>query len=120
MEIFREFTFEAAHRLPNVVPGHKCGRLHGHSFKAEIHVRGPVGAQTGWVIDYADIKEAFRPLEQELDHNYLNEIEGLSNPTSEHIARWIWRRLRPTLPVLCRVQVKETCNCGAVYSGEDD
>ncbi|HEX6779115.1 MAG TPA: 6-carboxytetrahydropterin synthase QueD, partial [Ktedonobacterales bacterium] len=90
MEIFKEFTFEAAHRLPNVPPGHKCARLHGHSFRVEVHVRGPVDPETGWVMDFGDIKETFQPYYDQLDHNYLNEIAGLSNPTSEHLARWIW------------------------------
>ena len=112
MDVFKEFTFEAAHRLPNVHSSHKCARLHGHSFRVEIHVRGPVGDSSGWVMDFADLKTAFQPLYDQLDHNYLNEIEGLSNPTSENLARWIWRRLRPSLPALCQVTVRETCNGG--------
>src|SRR5437762_11104539 len=98
MEIFKEFTFEAAHRLPHVPVGHKCGRLHGHSYRFEIHVRGPIDDRLGWVIDFSDIKAAFRPLNEQLDHYYLNEIEGLDNPTSENLARWVWQRLRPSLP----------------------
>jgi 6-pyruvoyltetrahydropterin/6-carboxytetrahydropterin synthase len=117
MEIFKEFTFEAAHRLPHVSPGHKCGRLHGHSFRVEIHVRGEVGAQSGWVIDFGDIADAFRPLRDQLDHNYLNEINGLSNPTSEVIAEWLWERLQPRLPALSKVVVRETCTSGCVYIG---
>lgn len=120
MDIFKEFTFEAAHRLPHVPEGHKCARLHGHSFRVELHVRGPVDPATGWVMDFADIKRAFQPLYDQLDHNYLNEIEGLANPTSEHLARWIWRRLRPSLPELCRVVIHETCTSGCIYQGEDD
>ena len=120
MEIFKEFTFEAAHRLPNVPPEHKCFRLHGHSFRCEVHVRGPVDARHGWIIDFADIKAAFDPLHKILDHHYLNEVEGLSNPTSEILAQWIWRRLRPNLPLLCRVVVKETCTSGCIYEGQDD
>ncbi len=118
MDVFKEFTFEAAHRLPNVPPGHKCGRLHGHSFKAEVHVRGDVGDDTGWVVDFADIKAAFAPLYKQLDHSFLNEIEGLSNPTSENLAQWIWRQLEPTLPGLCKVVVRETCTSGCIYRGE--
>ena len=120
MEIYKEFTFEAAHRLPNVPPGHKCSRLHGHSFRCEVHVRGEVGAETGWILDFADIKAAFEPLHRELDHTYLNEVEGLSNPTSEHIARWIWRRLRPALPGLSAIVLRETCTAGSIYRGEDE
>ena len=98
MEIFKEFTIEAAHRLPNVPVGHKCGRLHGHSFRVEIYLKGSVGDNSGWVLDFADIKKAFQPFYDQLDHNFLNEVQGLSNPTSENIARWIWRHLYPTLP----------------------
>ena len=115
--IFREFTFEAAHRLPRVPEGHKCGRLHGHSWRAEIHVHGPVGEETGWVMDFADIKAAFAPLHDQLDHRDLNEVEGLENPTSENVARWIWDRLSPALPSLFTVIVRETCTSGADYRG---
>ena len=120
MEIFKEFTFEAAHRLPNVPAGHKCARLHGHSFRVELHVRGPVEPETGWVQDFGEIKQAFQPFYDQLDHHYLNEVEGLSNPTSEHLARWIWQRLHPALPGLCRIIVRETCTAGCIYQGEED
>src|SRR5690606_7061145 len=98
MEIFKSFTFEAAHRLPNVPAGHKCGRLHGHSFEVTLHIGGSVETTTGWVMDFADIKRAFAPLYEQLDHNFLNEVDGLSNPTSENLARWIWGHARPALP----------------------
>ena len=117
MEIFKEFVFEAAHRLPNVPEGHKCARLHGHSFTVQIYVSGEVGPLTGWVLDFADIKAAFAPFYEMLDHHYLNEIEGLENPTSENIASWIWARIRTILPGLSKVIVKETCTSGAVYRG---
>lgn len=117
MEIFKEFTFEAAHRLPHVIAGHKCGRLHGHSFRVEVHVRGELGAQSGWVIDFADIAAAFKPLRDQLDHHYLNDIEGLSNPTSEVIAVWLWERIHPRLPNLSKVVVRERCTSGCVYVG---
>jgi 6-pyruvoyltetrahydropterin/6-carboxytetrahydropterin synthase len=119
MEIFKVFTIEAAHRLPHVPPGHKCARLHGHSFRVEVHVRGRVGEHTGWVMDFADIKAAFQPLFDQLDHRYLNEVEGLSNPTSENLARWIWERLSPRLPLLSKVVVGETCTSGCGYRGPD-
>jgi 6-pyruvoyltetrahydropterin/6-carboxytetrahydropterin synthase len=117
MHIFKIFHIEAAHRLPNVPPGHKCARLHGHSFRVEIHVAGEPEAVTGWVMDYADIKAAFQPLFEQLDHHYLNEIKGLENPTSELLARWIWQRLKSALPGLDRVVVHETCTAGASYAG---
>jgi 6-pyruvoyltetrahydropterin/6-carboxytetrahydropterin synthase len=117
VEIFREFTFEAAHRLPHVPAGHKCARLHGHSYRVEVRVRGDVGPVTGWVMDFADIAAAFRPVHDALDHRYLNEVPGLQNPTSEVLARWIWERLVDGLP-LAAVTVRETCTSGAVYTGE--
>lgn len=120
MHIFKTFQIEAAHRLPSVPPGHKCARLHGHTFMVEIRVRGRVGEESGWVQDFADLDAAFRPLRERLDHACLNEIEGLENPTSENLARWIWRRLRAALPGLCRVTVQENCTCGCIYCGEDE
>ena len=118
MEVFKEFQFEAAHLLPNVPPDHKCRRLHGHSFRVAVHVAGPLHPQAGWVMDFADIGHAFKPIMDALDHRYLNEIDGLSNPTSEHIARWIWARLKPALPGLSKIVVKETCTSGCTYEGD--
>jgi 6-pyruvoyltetrahydropterin/6-carboxytetrahydropterin synthase len=118
VEIFREFTFEAAHRLPYVPPGHKCGRLHGHSYRVALHVEGPVGEQTGWVRDFAELSDAIEPLLAQLDHYYLNDVEGLDNPTSEVLARWIWARIRPAVPDLSQVVVHETCTSGCAYRGE--
>jgi 6-pyruvoyltetrahydropterin/6-carboxytetrahydropterin synthase len=117
-EIFKDFTFEAAHRLPHVPDGHKCSRLHGHSFRVALHITGPVESDSGWLMDFADLKEAFAPLYEQLDHHYLNEIAGLDNPTSENIARWIWDKLKAALPQLSQVVVQETCTSGAVYRGE--
>ncbi|MCK6370674.1 MAG: 6-carboxytetrahydropterin synthase QueD [Gammaproteobacteria bacterium] len=120
MEIYKEFIFEAAHRLPNVPPGHKCARLHGHSWRGSIFVRGEVGEHTGWIMDYADIKRVFQPIYDQLDHNYLNDIEGLENPTSEVLAKWIWRQLKPGLPALSKVVINETCSSGCIYRGEEE
>lgn len=117
-EIYKEFGFEAAHRLPRLPETHKCHRLHGHSYKVGISVSGPVDPDLGWVIDFGDIKEAFKPLKQRLDHYYLNEVEGLENPTSENLAKWIWDRLAPSLPLLAAVRVHETCTTGCIYRGE--
>jgi len=117
-EIAKTLTFEAAHRLPNVPPGHKCARLHGHSFKVDIKVAGEVDAHTGWVQDFDDLKRAFEPLHAVLDHHYLNEVPGLENPTSENLARFIWMRLRPALPGLVEVTVHETCTSRCAYRGE--
>lgn len=118
MEIYKEFTFEAAHRLPNVPEGHKCARLHGHSFQVRLVVAGPVGERSGWVMDFGDIKKAFKPIWERLDHYYLNDIPGLENPTSENIAVWIWRELKPALPELTRIEIRETCTSGCVYQGD--
>ncbi len=118
MEIFKVFQIEAAHFLPNVPPDHKCRRMHGHSFRIEVHVAGPVEAETGWVMDFADLKQAFKPLFEQLDHRCLNDIDGLENPTSENLARWIWSRLQPELPGLSKIVVQETCTSGCVYAGE--
>lgn len=120
MEIWKDFTFEAAHRLPNVPEGHKCARLHGHSFRTRVYVSGPVDPELGWVVDFADIKAAFKPLEQQLDHHYLNEVPGLENPTSENIAAWMWKNLRPVLPGLSKIIVRETCTSGCVYTGDEE
>ena len=117
MEIYKEFRFEAAHRLPNVPDGHKCKRLHGHSYRVRVYVDGDLDPALGWVIDFADIAAAFEPLRLRLDHYYLNEIEGLANPTSEVLARWIWVRLEPVLPILSGIEVGETCTAGCVYRG---
>jgi 6-pyruvoyltetrahydropterin/6-carboxytetrahydropterin synthase len=117
VEIFKEFTFEAAHRLPNLPETHKCSRLHGHSYRVMVHVTGDVGEESGWVMDFGDVKAAFKPLEDQLDHYYLNDVEGLENPTSEVLAQWIWRRLTPALPELSAVTVRETCTSGCTYRG---
>lgn len=117
MDIFKVFTIESAHRLPNVPAGHKCARVHGHSFRIELQVSGPVDPQFGWVIDFAEIKAAFQPLHEQLDHHYLNDIDGLQNPTSENLARWIWTHLKPRLPLLAEVVVHETCTSGCRYRG---
>jgi 6-pyruvoyltetrahydropterin/6-carboxytetrahydropterin synthase len=117
MEIFKEFSFEAAHRLPHVPEGHKCARLHGHSFQARIYVEGEIHAEQGWVMDFADIKRHFEPIYQALDHHYLNEIPGLDNPTSEILAQWIWERLKPNLSGLSKIEIRETCTSGCVYRG---
>lgn len=117
MDISKTFRIEAAHRLPNVPPGHKCSRLHGHSFGIEVHVQGPLHAELGWVMDFADLSAAFAPLFDTLDHRYLNEVPGLENPTSENLARWVWNELEPRLPLLDHVIVHETCTSACRYDG---
>ena len=112
--IFKDFTFEAAHKLPRVPEGHKCGRLHGHSYKVRIFISGDVDDHSGWVIDFDEIKKAWKPLGDILDHNYLNDIEGLENPTCEVLAEFIFNFMNNSLNV-SQVEVMETCTCGAIY-----
>jgi len=118
VRLVRAFSFEAAHRLPHAPVGHKCGRLHGHSFRVEVACEGEVNAKTGWLLDFAEIKGAFAPLFEQLDHRYLNEIDGLENPTAENLARWIWTPLKERLPMLTQVTVAETCTARCEYRGE--
>ena len=117
MDIFKVFTIEAAHRLPNVPDGHKCARLHGHSFRIELHVSGEPDAHTGWVMDFAELKALFQPVYDRLDHHYLNDIPGLENPTSEVLATWVWEQVKPRVPLLSQVVVHETCTSGCRYTG---
>ena len=115
MDIFKIFQIEAAHRLPHLPEGHKCARLHGHSFRIEVHVRGEPDPALGWVMDFAELKVAFEPVFEQLDHRYLNDVPGLENPTCEQLARWIWQALKPSLPRLHRIVVHETCTAGCAY-----
>ena len=121
LEVFKIIQFEAAHRLPHLPADHKCFRLHGHSFKVKITIADTVqtsGENQGMVIDFSDIKQAFKPLYKQLDHNYLNDIDGLENPTSENLAIWIWQQLKPILTNLTSIEVMETCNAGCIYRGK--
>jgi 6-pyruvoyltetrahydropterin/6-carboxytetrahydropterin synthase len=117
MKITQAFRFEAAHRLPHVPQTHRCHRMHGHSYRIELALCGPVDARTGFVADFFDVEEAFRPLLKKLDHQCLNDVEGLENPTAENIAVWIWDRTKPQLPQLSSVRVYETADCWAEYDG---
>lgn len=117
IELRKEFCFEAAHRLPGVPATHKCARLHGHSFRVEVVLDGPVDPSSGWLVDFAQVDDAFAPLLDQLDHHCLNDIEGLANPTSEVLALWIWDRLHPRLPMLCAVTVHETHDASCTYRG---
>jgi 6-pyruvoyltetrahydropterin/6-carboxytetrahydropterin synthase len=118
VELVKDFRFEAAHFLPNVPEGHKCRRVHGHSFRGEVAVRGDVDPQTGWLIDFADLKKSVDPIVARLDHYFLNEIEGLENPTSELLAVWIWEHLAPNVPQLFRITIEETCTSRCHYYGQ--
>ena len=118
MELRKSFQFEAAHLLPRLPKSHKCRRLHGHSFKVEIVVTGECDRKLGWLMDYADVSKAFEPVWGKLDHRYLNDIPGLENATSENVAAWIWKKLKPKLPLLTEIVVAETCQSRCVYRGE--
>ncbi len=117
VELRKSFQFEAAHLLPHLPEDHKCRRLHGHSFSVELVIAGECDPKLGWLMDYAEVSKAFKPLWEQLDHRYLNEVEGLENPTSENIAKWIWDRLKPKLPLLSQILVAETCNSACIYRG---
>lgn len=117
VRLVKTVGFEAAHRLTRVPETHKCARMHGHSFKVELAIVGEVDPEKGWLVDYAEIAEAWRPLHEQLDHNCLNDVPGLENPTSEYIAHWIWSRLKLSLPGLERVVVCETCQSRCEYEG---
>jgi 6-pyruvoyltetrahydropterin/6-carboxytetrahydropterin synthase len=116
-QLVRDYAFEAAHFLPNVPDGHKCARMHGHSYKIGIVIEGDVDPHRGWVIDFAEIDEVVGPIVRRLDHQVLNEIDGLGNPTSEHLAGWLWRALKPRLPLLVELSVSETASSRCVYRG---
>jgi 6-pyruvoyltetrahydropterin/6-carboxytetrahydropterin synthase len=118
VRLVHEFRFEAAHRLPRLPETHKCFRLHGHSFRVELTIEGPVNPDTGWLLDFGELHTLFKPLHDQLDHHYLNEIPGLENPTSEVLAQWIWQKIKPRLSPLTRVTVFETCDSRCEYEGK--
>src|SRR5215831_2811928 len=118
VRLAHEFRFEAAHRLPRVPPEHKCARLHGHSFRVELAIAGPVNPATGWLIDFGELLALWAPLHEALDHRYLNDVPGLDNPTSEILAKWIWDKIKPKLAELETVTVFETCETRCEYRGE--
>ena len=115
--IFHVFHLECARRLPRLPAEHPCARLHGHSFRIEVHVSGPLNAGLGWVVDFAELDAAWRPIAAQLDHRTLNDVPGLDNPTSENLAAWLWDRLQPALPGLDKIVVQETVHAGCVYTG---
>lgn len=118
VEIVKEFRFEAAHKLTNVPEGHKCGRLHGHSFRLEVKLQGEIDPVNNWLIDFGDISKIVKPMvDNELDHQYLNDLEGIGNPTSEALCIWIWQRIKPQLPELIELVVHETNSARCIYRG---
>ena len=114
-KIYKEFHFDAAHFLPNTPDTHKCHRLHGHTYHVTLYLTAEELDETGWVVDFGEIKRFFKPIEERLDHNLLNDIPGLENPTSEVLAKWIYDQLKVDLPQISEVKVQETTSAGCSY-----
>lgn len=117
--ITKSFTLDAAHWLPEVPEGHKCGRLHGHTYTIILGLEGEIDGKMGWVQDFGEVSRVFAPLMDMFDHHCLNEIEGLENPTAEVMAAWIFHRLEKDLPLLADVTVCETPTAAAVFRPEE-
>jgi 6-pyruvoyltetrahydropterin/6-carboxytetrahydropterin synthase len=118
MEIYKEFSFDSAHFLPNVPDGHKCKNMHGHTYRLRVYIDGPIDAHLGWIMDFKELKDSVGPIIDQLDHNLINNIPGLENPTAENITIWIWNRIKPALPLLSRIELFETPTTGVLYSGK--
>jgi 6-pyruvoyltetrahydropterin/6-carboxytetrahydropterin synthase len=118
MEIYKEFSFDSAHFLPNVPEGHKCKNMHGHTYRLRVFIEGNIDPHLGWIMDFKELKDCIGPVIELLDHNLINNIEGLENPTAENITVWIWNRIRPKLPLLSRVELYETPTTGVLYAGK--
>ncbi|MCJ8209146.1 6-carboxytetrahydropterin synthase QueD [Mucilaginibacter sp. RS28] len=118
MIIYKQFTFDAAHALPNVPEGHKCRQLHGHTYHLTVFLQGSVLGKEGWIIDFGDVKSRIKPVIDQLDHALLNQIPGLENPTAELLAVWLWNKIKPQLPQLCKIELKETPTSGVIYEGD--
>lgn len=118
VRLTKTFRFEAAHDLPTFPEGHKCRRLHGHSYRFDVIVAGDVDEKRGYLVDYGDIKRVVDPIVKQLDHYYLNDIPGLENSTAEMLSRWLWQKIKPELPLLANITVYETCTSACEYTGE--
>ena len=118
MEIYKEFSFDSAHFLPNVPEGHKCRNMHGHTYRLRIFLKGELDPHLGWIMDFKELKDSIGPVIDQLDHKLINDIEGLENPTAENITVWIWQQVKPLLPQLNRIELYETPTTGVIYSGE--
>lgn len=117
MEIYKEFSFDSAHFLPNVPDGHKCKEMHGHTYKLKVFIKGKLDPKLGWIMDFKDLKDALMPVIDQLDHKLINDIPGLQNPTAENITVWIWDQIKPSLPLLSRIELYETPTTGVIYTG---
>src|SRR5262245_20136396 len=119
VELKKNYRFEAAHQLPRVPPGHKCSRLHGHSYAVELIVKGPVDPNTGWLIDFAAMDDAWQPLFERFDHRNLNDIPGLENSTCENLAAYVFAEVKPRVPALAAVTIWETSDACCTYRGPE-
>ena len=117
MEIYKEFSFDSAHFLPNVPDGHKCKQMHGHTYRLRVVLNGETDPRLGWIMDFKELKDAVLPVIDQLDHKLINDIKGLENPTAENITVWIWNQIKPSLPLLCRIELYETPTTGVIYNG---
>jgi 6-pyruvoyltetrahydropterin/6-carboxytetrahydropterin synthase len=118
MEIYKEFSFDSAHFLPNVPDGHKCKNMHGHTYRLRVFIKGEIDPHLGWIMDFKELKDALAPVIEQLDHKLINGINGLENPTAENITVWIWKQIQPLLPLLSKIELYETPTTGVIYSGE--
>lgn len=117
MEIYKEFSFDSAHYLPNVPEGHKCKNMHGHTYRLRVYVQGEPHPHYGWIMDFKELKDAVGKVIDELDHRIINEIPGLQNPTAENITIWIWNQVKPLIPQLSKLELHETPTTGVIYTG---
>lgn len=118
MKIFKKFTFDSAHFLPNVPEGHKCKEIHGHTYKLTVFLEGELEKDLNWVSDFAEVKRVIKPVIDRIDHKLLNNIEGLENPTCEQIAIWLWDKIKGDMPLMSRIELHETPTSGAIYEGK--
>ena len=114
-ELKQQFRIESARFLPNLPKSHPCSKIHGHSFKIILKLVGPLDPKIGWVLDYQKISETMAPLLLRLDHQILNEVEGLENPTSELLAKWIYDQTLRIIPILKTVTIMETESTECTY-----
>lgn len=117
MRIFKEFTFDSAHFLPNVPENHKCRNMHGHTYRLKVWIEDQPDPVLGWVMDFAVMKQVVQPVVAQLDHKCMNNVAGLENPTCEQIAIWLWNQLKPSLPKLATIELHETPTSGVIYEG---
>ncbi len=117
IELVKTFKFDAAHSLQHLPEGHKCRDMHGHGYRIDIHITGEVQPETGWLMDFGDLKTIVQPIIDSLDHCNLDDIEGLKISTSEMLAKYIWERIKPQLPILSAVEVWESDTSCCIYRG---